>query len=327
MTNITVDRAEFEAQLADHRADLTGYCYRLMGSAFEAKDAVQETLIRAWRALDRFDGRSALRTWLYLIATNVCFDMLLSRKRRALPMDMSPAASSADAPLAPPLPDSTWVEPIRDDWVLTVDADPAELVAARESVRLAFVAALQYLPPRQRAILILRDVLRWKTSEVATLLETTTASVNSALQRARSTLEVKEINPARPSDPMDAEQQLLLDRYVDAFERYDIDSFVSLLHEDAVQSMPPYPMWLQGPTEMGRWMRGPGAACEGSRLLPFTANGRPAFAQYRPSGPEGRHEPWNIHVVEISDGRVAAITYFLDTKLFPLFGLPQHPDE
>jgi RNA polymerase sigma-70 factor (ECF subfamily) len=327
MTDITVQRSEFEAQLAEHRSELTGYCYRLLGSAFEAEDAVQETLIRAWRAIDRFDGRSALRTWLYRIATNVCFDMLKSRKRRALPMDMSPAASSADAPLAAPLPDSVWVEPVRDDWVLSIDADPAELVASRESVRLAFVAALQHLPPRQRAVLILRDVLRWKTSEVATLLETTTASVNSALQRARSTLEVKEINPARPSDPMDAEQQLLLDRYVDAFERYDIDSFVSLLHEDALQSMPPYPMWLQGPTEMGRWMLGPGAACQGSRLVPFSANGRPAFAQYRPSGPKGRHEPWNIHVVEISGGKVAAITYFLDTNLFPLFGLPAHPDD
>ncbi len=327
MTNVTIDRSDFEGQLAEHRSDLAGYCYRLLGSAFEAEDAVQETLIRAWRALDRFDGRSALRTWLYKIATNVCFDMLKGQKRRALPMDMSPSASSADAPLAAPLPDSVWVEPIRDDWMLSIDADPAELIASRESVRLAFVAALQHLPPRQRAVLILRDVLRWKTSEVATLLETTTASVNSALQRARATLEVKEINPARPPDPMDAEQQLLLDRYVDAFERYDIDSFVTLLHEDALQSMPPYAMWLQGPDEMARWMLGPGAACRGSRLLPFTANARPAFAQYRPSGPGGRHEPWNIHVLEISDGKVAAITYFLDTKLYPLFGLPQHPDD
>jgi RNA polymerase sigma-70 factor, ECF subfamily len=288
---------------------------------------VQEALLRAWRNLDNFDGRSSLRTWLYRIATNVCLDMLSARQRRALPMDMSPAASRADAPLADPLPDSAWVEPMPDGRMLPADADPAELVVSRESVRLAFVAALQHLPPRQRAVLILREVLRLKADEVAQLLESTTASVNSALQRARSTLDVKEINPAYPSEPMDESQRALLERYVDTFERYDIDSFVTLLHEDALQSMPPYPMWLQGTDEIARWMLGPGIECRGSRLIPFSANGRPAFAQYRPSGPGGRHEPWNIHVVEISGDRVAAITYFLDTKLFPLFGLPAHPEE
>jgi len=321
MTDIAVDT---EHRLEEHRKELTGYCYRMLGSAFEADDAVQETLLRAWRSLEDFEERSALRTWLYRIATNVCFDMLRSRQRRALPMDMSPAASSADAPLADPLPDSTWIEPIPDSRVLV--GDPAELAVSRESVRLAFVAALQYLPPRQRAVLILREVLRWKTTEVAALLETTQASVNSALQRARATLEIKELNPAHPPERMDDAQRSLLDRYVDAFERYDIDSFVSLLHEDALQSMPPYPMWLESRDEIARWMLGPGEGCRGSRLLAFEANGRPAFAQYRPSGPGGRHEPWNIHVVEISEGRVAAITYFLDTKLFPLFGLPSHPE-
>lgn len=323
MTDLAV-RSELE--LEEHRRELTGYCYRMLGSAFEAEDAVQDTMLRAWRALESFDGRSSLRTWLSRIATNVCLDMLAARQRRALPMDMSPA-SRTDDPLTDPLPDSAWVEPMPDGRVLPADADPAELVASRESVRLAFVAALQHLPPKQRAVLILREVLSWKANEVAQLLDSTTASVNSALQRARSTLDVKEINPAYPSEPMDASQRALLDRYVETFERYDIDSFVSLLHEDALQSMPPYPMWLSGADEMARWMLGPGSACRGSRLIAFEANGRPAFAQYRPSGPNGRHEPWNIHVVEIAGGRVAAITYFLDTKLFPLFGLPQHPDD
>ncbi len=315
-----------ERELEEHRVPLTGFCYRMLGSAFEAEDAVQEALLRAWRALDTFDGRSALKTWLYRIATNVCLDMLSSRQRRALPMDMSPASTAAEAIHIEPLSDNVWVEPMHDGRVVGADTDPAELVASRESVRLAFVAALQHLPPRQRAVLILREVLSWKADEVAQLLESSTASVNSALQRARSTLEIKEINPAYPSEPMNDGQRELLDRYVDAFERYDIDSFVSLLHEDALQSMPPYPMWLHGPDDMAKWMLGPGIGCRGSRLVRFVANGRYAFAQYRPSGPGGRHEPWNIHVVELSGGKVAAITYFLDTKLFPLFGLPAHPD-
>jgi RNA polymerase sigma-70 factor, ECF subfamily len=314
------------SELEQHRTELTGFAYRMLGSAFEAEDAVQDTLIRAWKSLDRFDGRSSLRTWLYRIATNVCLDMLNGRNRRALPMDLGPAAT-AEGPLAPPMPHSAWVEPMADGRAIEHEGDPADMVIARESVRLAFVAALQHLPPKQRAVLILRDVLRWKTSEVATLLESSDASVNSALQRARTTLEVKEINPSYPSEPMDEEQRKLLESYVQAFESYDIDSFVSLLHADALQSMPPYPMWLQGPDEMAKWMRGPGAACAGSRLIPFEANGRQAFAQYRPSGPNGLHEPWNIHVVEIANGKVAAITYFLDTNLFPLFGLPQHPDD
>ena len=323
MTNVAVD---LDRGFEQHRTELTGFCYRMLGSAFEAEDAVQETLLRAWRAFDRFDGRSSLRTWLCRIATNVCFDMLKGRQRRALPMDMSPAVTTAEAAAASPLPHATWVEPMADARVMTAAADPAEVVEARESVRLAFVAALQHLPPRQRAVLILREVLRWRTTEIAQLLETTEASVNSALQRARASLEVKEINPAYASEPLDPSQRELLDRYVDAFERYDIDAFVSLLHDDALQSMPPYPMWLQGPAEMARWMTGPGAECRGSRLVPFQANGRQAFAQYRPSGPGGRHEPWNIHVVEIASGKVAAITYFLDTRLYPLFGLPRHPD-
>ena len=315
---------ELEDHLEQHRAELTGYCYRMLGSAFEAEDAAQETLMRGWRGLDRFDNRSSLRTWLYRIATNVCIDMLNSRKRRALPIDLSPA-STADSTLAPPLPESTWVEPIPDGSVLPTSGDPAELAELRESIRLAFVAALQHLPPRQRAVLILRDVLKWSANEVAELVDTSVASVNSALQRARATLEAR--NVSEPSEPMDDAQNVLLTRYVDAFERYDIESFVSLLHEDFTQAMPPYPMWLQGRIETSKWMLGPGAACRGSRLVPVQANGMPAFGQYRPSGPNGRHEPWALHVVDIAGNRVRQIVYFLDTdRLFPLFGLPSHPD-
>jgi RNA polymerase sigma-70 factor (ECF subfamily) len=321
----TLDRRDLEQQLEDHRRELTGYCYRMLGSAFEAEDAVQETFIRAWRSIEGFDGRSALRTWLYRIATNVCIDMLNSRNRRAMPMDMGPAAT-AEAPLAPPLPEQTWIEPIADERVMDTQGDPADVVVAKESVRLAFVAALQFLPPRQRSVLVLRDVLRWSANEVAASLDTSVASVNSALQRARATLDRGDLTSAATADPLDDEKKVLLTKYVDAFERYDIESFVSLLHEDFMQAMPPYPMWLRGPEEAAAWMTGPGAACEGSKLIPIDVNGSPGFGQYRPSGPDGRHEPWSIHVLEIKGDRIAAITYFLDTKLFALFGLPDHLD-
>ncbi|HYZ90845.1 MAG TPA: sigma-70 family RNA polymerase sigma factor [Actinomycetota bacterium] len=312
-----------EARLEDYRAELTGYCYRMLGSAFEAEDAVQETLMRAWRGLDNFDNRSSLRTWLYRIATNACLDMLKSRKRRALPIDLSPA-STATAPLEEPLSNDTWIEPIPDGRVLPLSGDPSELAELRESIRLAFVAALQHLPPRQRAVLILRDVLSWSANEVADLLEISVASANSALQRARATLQSKDLS-ATPQEPVTEAQNVLLTKYVDAFERYDIESFVTLLHEEFTQAMPPYPMWLVGPDEAAAWMLGPGIACKGSVLIPINVNGCPGFGQYRPSGPDGRHEPWAIHLVEIEGDRVARITYFLDTNLFPLFGLPPHP--
>jgi RNA polymerase sigma-70 factor (ECF subfamily) len=315
-------------ELETHRVELTGYCYRMLGSAFEAEDAVQETLVRAWRGLDRFEGRSALRSWLYQIATNVCFDLLKGRQRRARPIDLGPA-SSADATLGPPLAETAWVEPTPDSSVLpdrSGPADPAEQAVARETVRLAFVAALQHLPPRQRAVLILREVLRWKASEVAELLDTSVASVNSALQRARATLDERAPAESDPVRPMDAGQRALVTRYVDAFERYDLDSLVSLLHEDATQSMPPYDLWLRGHDQMRAWWSGPGIECRGSRLVPTTANSCPAFGQYRPSGPGGRHEPFSLHVLEISGGRIANLNFFLDTdRLFPLFGLPAHP--
>jgi RNA polymerase sigma-70 factor (ECF subfamily) len=317
--------AGLEPQLERYRTELTAYCYRMLGSAFEAEDAVQETMIRAWRGFDRFEGRAALRSWLYRIASNVCLDMLSARQRRARPMDLGPALT-ADTPLGAALPEDAWIEPIPDSRVVPTGGDPADVAVARETVRLAFVATLQHLPPRQRAVLILRDVLRWKASEVAELLDTSVASVNSALQRARATLASTELDPADRPEPMDDARTALLDRYVDAFERYDLDSLTSLLHEDATWSMPPYELWLQTHADIRKWCLGPGIACRGSRLVPTMANGSPAFGQYKPS-PDGGHVPWSLQVIEMSGDRISGITFFLDTeKFFPLFGLPARLD-
>ena len=316
------EAAGVDRELDQYRVELTGYCYRMLGSAFEAEDATQETMIRAWRSIDRFEGRSSLRTWLYRIATNVCLDFLGGRQRRARPMDLGPAVTAPAGP-GDTMPENRWLQPIPDGRALAVNPadDPAEAAVARETIRLAFVAALQELPPRQRAVLILREVLHWKADEVATLLDTTVASVNSALQRARATLAARDV--AGPEAPaFDAAQQELVDRYVDAFERYDIESLVALLHEDATMSMPPYALWLRGPAEIARWHLGPGAACRGSRMVPTQANGGPAFGQYRPAGP-GQYKPWALQVPEVSGDRIVGLNAFLDTdKLFPLFGLP-----
>jgi RNA polymerase sigma-70 factor (ECF subfamily) len=317
---VAQETREAQLDLEEYRPELTGYAYRMLGSAFEAEDAVQETLIRAWRSLDRFEGRAALRTWLYRIATNVCLDMLRGRERRARPMDLGPART-AESPLGETLPEVTWLEPIPDGRVLPSDGDPAEMAESRESIRLAFVAALQHLPPRQRAVLILREVLRWKAAEVAELLDTSVASVNSALQRARASLASTE--EAAVSEPEDAEKRALLARYVDAFERYDMDALTSLLHEDASWSMPPYELWLQTHLDVRRWCLGPGIGCRGSRLIPTVANGSPAFGQYKPGPTKGVLEPWALQVLEFSGDRIGGITFFLDTaRWFPLFGLP-----
>jgi RNA polymerase sigma-70 factor (ECF subfamily) len=312
---------ELDLLLERHRVELTAYCYRMLGSTFDAEDAVQETLLRAWRSFDRFEGRASPRTWLYRIATNVCLDMLNGRQRRARPMDLGPA-KTAEAPLSEALPEATWIQPIPDGRVLPEDGDPAELAISRETIRLAFIAALQHLPPRQRAVLILREVLRWKASEVAELLDTTVASVNSALQRARATLAASDVT-ATGAQTMDEAQRALLARYVDAFERYDLDSLTSLLREDATWSMPPYELWLQTHNDIRRWCLGPGIGCRGSRLVPTVANGSAAFGQYKPGGPGGSYEPWSLQVLELSAGGISGITFFLDTaRLFPLFGLP-----
>lgn len=336
MTELVADRGgapapspvaitDLERQLEAHRVELTAYCYRMLGSTFESEDAVQETFIRAWRAADRFEGRSSLRSWLYKIATNVCIDMRGASQRRARPMDLRPA-QTADTPLPAPLADTTWIEPMPDARVVPAGGDPADVAVARESVRLAFVAALQLLPPRQRAVLILREVLHWKAEEVAELLGTTVASVNSALQRARATLANREAAVERASKPLDDAGRALLGRYVEAFERYDMDALTSLLHEDAVWNMPPYDLWLRTHDDIERWCLGPGIGCRGSRLIATTANGSPAFGQYKPAA-DGGLEPWSLQVVEIADGRIAGITFFLDTaRFFPLFGLPPHLD-
>jgi RNA polymerase sigma-70 factor, ECF subfamily len=311
-----------ELQLEQHRAELTAYCYRMLGSPFEAEDAVQDTFVRAWRSFDRFEGRASLRSWLYRIATNVCLDMLNGRERRARPMDLGPAGEP-DAAHLTTAPEATWIEPVPDSLV-TGEGDPAEVAVSRETIRLAFVAALQHLPPRQRAVLILCEVLRWKAAEVAELLETSVASVNSALQRARATLEATGASSADAVPEMDEEQQELLARYVEAFERYDMDALTSLIQEDATQSMPPYELWLSGRDDILRFWVGPGAGCRGSRLIPTTtANGLPAFGQYRPSPTGAGYDPWALQVVQMAAGRVVELTFFLDTeRLFPLFGLP-----
>ena len=242
-STVALEAGDLELRLEQHRTELTAYSYRMLGSASEAEDAVQETLLRAWRNFDRFEGRAALRSWLYRIATNVCLDMLAGSQRRARPMDLGPA-QSADTPLPEPLPEVTWIEPIPDGRVVPANSDPAEVAELRDSIRLAFIAALQLLPPRQRAVLILREVLRWKASEAAELLDTSVQSVNSALQRARAALASTDVSATRPMESMDEEQRALLARYVDAFERYDMDSLTSLLHEDATWSMPPYDLWF-----------------------------------------------------------------------------------
>ncbi|WP_327678403.1 sigma-70 family RNA polymerase sigma factor [Kitasatospora sp. NBC_00458] len=309
-----------ELQLERYRTELTGYCYRMLGSVFEAEDAVQETMVRAWRGYRGFEGRAALRSWLYRIATNVCLDALNGRNARARPMDLAGPSTVATATDAQ-LPEVTWIGPAPDGRVLPETGDPAEVAAQRESVRLAFVSVLQRLAPRQRAVLILREVLGWKAAEVADLLGVTVASVNSALQRARATL-ATDTAAARPAAVLDEDHRALLTRYVSAFEAYDMDGLAALLHEDVTLNMPPFALWLTGRADIREWMLGPGHGCRGSRLVPVEANGSPAFGQYRPS-PEGGHEPWALIVLEVSEGRITGLSNFLDTDtLFPLFGLP-----
>jgi RNA polymerase sigma-70 factor, ECF subfamily len=311
--------AETGLDLNAYRRELTGFCYRMLGSGSEAEDAVQEAMLRAWRGLDSFEGRSSLRSWLFRIANHVCLDMLRSAQRRARPMDLGPATAAADIVLGDQLPESSFVQPVLDVRVLSSDGDPEETAIARESIRLAFVAALQHLPPRQRAVLILCEVLRWSAVEVATLLETSTASVNSALQRARDTLQRVQ---AAPLDPVvEPGQRELLAQYVDAFERYDISALVELLRDDVVMSMPPYPFWLRGPGELANWFLGEGIVCEGGRLLPVQVNGTAGFGNYHRVA-EGRWEPWAIQVIDVRGGKIAGHHNFLYPELFAEFGLP-----
>ncbi len=320
-----LDGTGTDLDFEQYRPELTGYCYRMLGSIFEAEDAVQETMVRAWRGFDNFEGRAAVRSWLYRIASNVCFDALKGRKRRALPMDMMGPCPGNGIP-DPPLPESVWVGPAPDARIGLGTDDPAEQAVARESVRLAFVAALQHLPARQRAVLSLREVLKWRANEVAELLDTTVVSVNSTLQRARATLADKNLTVVdTPADALDQEHHDLLARYVDAFERFDVESLVQLLHDDATFSMPPYAWWMQGAGEYAQFLRGAGSACEGSRVAPTRANGLPAFAHWKHS-PEGGYDAWGIQTLRLSGGRIAGIDFYVDADLFPLFGFPIHLD-
>jgi RNA polymerase sigma-70 factor (ECF subfamily) len=322
-TTSPVTSGASELQLEQHRRELTGYCYRMLGSPFEAEDAVQETMLRAWRGLERFEGRAALRSWLYRIATNVCLDALEGRSRRARPMDLGPSVEPIEANLHMQ-PETTWIEPI--PLGLVSPEDPAQLAEDRETLRLAFVAALQHLPPRQRAALILCEVLKWKATEAAELLETSVAGINSALQRARAALDEAGAATSDPVPEMDAEQRELLAQYVEAFQAYDIDRLTAVIREDAIQSMPPFDLWLAGRDNIFKWFFGPGIGCRGSRLIPVdSANGLPAFGQYKPSETGEGYEPWALNVVRMGEGGVKELTFFLSTeRLFPLFGLPPH---
>jgi RNA polymerase sigma-70 factor (ECF subfamily) len=306
-----------DALLEVYRRELTGYCYRMLGSPHEAEDAVQDTLLRAWRSFDRFEGRAALRSWLYQIATNVCLTMLDGRKRRALPMDLG-SPSPASTALGAPLSESAWIQPIPDSVMVRLDGDPADVTVSRETIRLAFVAALQHLPPRQRSVLILRDVLRWKAAEVADLLGATVISVNGLLRRARVTLASADLTAPGAPD-MSGQDTALLARYVAAFERFDIDALVSLLHDDATLAMPPYPLWLRGSGAIAEWLLT--NPCADTRMLPIEANGSPAFAVYKPTSGDV-YEAFAIQVLEWSGSRIAAIHAFLDPTLFAAFDLP-----
>jgi RNA polymerase sigma-70 factor (ECF subfamily) len=310
-----VDVSELEA----HRPSLTGHCYRMLGSFSDAEDAVQETIVRAWRSLERFEGRASLRTWLHRIATNVCLDALSDESRRMRPFEEG-GAGSIDHALET-RERTHWLEPIPDARVISADADPHQAAVLRQSIRLAFVAALQHLPPRQRAAVLLTEVLGWSAAEVAECLETSVAAVNSALQRARATLGSRNLLESR--EALSDDQAELLEQYVGAFLRYDVDALVSLLRDDATLSMPPYTLWLRGPETIRQWLLGPGSACRGSRLVPVAASGLPAFAQYRRGDSEGRFKAWALIVLELEDGGIAGWNSFLDTEtLFPMFGLP-----
>ena len=328
---VSTAQASFEQDLERLRPALTGYCYRMLGSGFEAEDATQETMIRAWRAADTLADRAALKSWLFRIATNVCFDQIEGRKRRARPVDLA-GAGDAETPVGAPLPETAWVLPIADSQAVDPGADPAAQAAERETLRLAFVAALQHLPARQRVVLVLCEVLRWRAKEVAELLETSVASVNSALQRARATLDELALEDAEaPARPSDEDERRLLEQYLEAFAEYDIDRIVALLRYDVVFDMPPLPLWLRGPDQVGEFMLGQGAACRGSKLIAVRANGCPAFASYKPDPETGDWSPWSLTVLELTgEGEgmpaVAGVHNFLQPflpSLFRSFGLPE----
>ena len=317
---------EFLLKAEPHRRELLAHCYRMTGSLHDAEDLVQETYLRAWKAYSGFKGQSSLRTWLYRIATNTCLTALDSRQRRPLPTGLGAPSSDAAGELVE-RNEVPWLEPLPDQQ--DDPADPSTIVGHRESVRLAFVAALQHLSPRQRAVLVLRDVLQWKAAEVGDAIGASTAAVNSLLQRARAQLDAVGPSEDEPlAEPDSPETRDLLDRYIAAFEAYDMSALTSLLKDDAEWSMPPYELWLQTHDDIVRWCLGPGVGCRDSRLIPTSANGMPAFGQYKPDA-AGGWAPWSLQVLELEPdaSAVRAITFFLDTeRFFPLFGLPPHVD-
>ena len=289
----------------------------MLGSATDAEDAVQETIVRAWRSLDRFEGRSSIKTWLHKIATNVCLDTLSNASRRMRPIEDAPAGT-IDSPLES-LDRTHWLEPVPDARVIPADADPFETTALRQSIRLAFVAALQHLPARQRAALLLTEVLGWSAQEVADCLDTSVASVNSALQRARATLASR--NVPMPGE-LTEDQQDVVDRYVDAFQKYDLDALVALMRDDVQLSMPPYTLWLQGRETLRSWLLGTGSICRDSRLLRVDASASPAFAHYHRTD-DGAYQAFALIVLELAGDQITGWNAFLDTeRLFPLFGMP-----
>ncbi|MGN2641904.1 sigma-70 family RNA polymerase sigma factor [Nocardia takedensis] len=309
------------ASFEGHRRELCAYAYRMLGSSFEAEDAVQETFTRAWKSYDSFEGRASLRSWLYKITTNVCLDMLDGPQRRARPMDLN-GPSRPDSALPPPQPDYVWIEPIPN--ALAFGADPADHASTRDTLRLAFVAACQHLPATQRAILIMREVLRFSANETAEALTMSPASVNSALQRARATMSKVQPSAGDDYDESDDAQRTLVENFVSAFEAYDMDALTALLKADVALSMPPIELWVSGPENVAAFMLGTGSACAGSKLVRLEgANGHVAFGHYKPSDEPGRFVPWSVTVLELEGETIAGLTFFLDTdKLFPLFGLP-----
>ncbi|MEV1167798.1 sigma-70 family RNA polymerase sigma factor [Nonomuraea sp. NPDC049784] len=312
---------EFLQQADPMRRELLAHCYRMMGSVHDAEDLVQETYLRAWRAYDGFEGRSSLRTWLYRIATSACLTALDSRSRRPLPTGLGAPSTEPTAPLVTDN-EVPWLEPAPDALTGTGGDDPASIVTSRESIRLALIAALQHLPPRQRAVLVLRDVLKWKAAEVAEALETSTAAVNSILQRARAQL--NEVQPSidDPVEPLSAEQRAQLERYVAAFENYDVDSLVHLFTKDAIWEMPPFVGWYQGPETIAELTRTqcPAERAGDLKLVPTAANGQPAFAVYFRE--DGVYRQFAIMVLTFSGERISHVGMFFEENLFKTFGLP-----
>ena len=313
---------DFLAEAEAYRRELFAHCYRMMGSAHDAEDVVQETYLRAWRAYHGFEGRASMRTWLHRIATNACLSALEGRSRRPMPTGLGAPAIEPDAPLVQQT-EVAWLEPVPDRLVEDPH-DPASIVDGRAGVRLALVAAMQHLPPRQRAVLILREVLRWSAAEVAEALDTTTASVNSALQRARAHLDGAGLSEADLVEPTDPAQRRLLDRYASAMERKDIDEIVALCAPDATWEMPPFVGWYQGAEVIGRLIEvncpaGPNEL----RMVSTRANGQAAYGMYYLTD-DGSFRPFQLQVLEIRGGQVGHVAAFFDHSLFPVFGLPEH---